>query len=106
MRRDAYAVSGKWNMGKVVLLLILAFLTSLSCQDSDTGVSDSTTMENAWATTDTIIPESTPHIKGTIQRGKRTEFWLSRPCPTGVDPDDWEESEQARWDRIFKRGKK
>ena len=45
-----------------------------------------------------------PHVKGTIERGSKKEFWLSRPCPPNVNPDNWEESEQARWDKIFKRG--
>lgn len=51
------------------------------------------------------------HIGGTIVRspkkgrGARTDFWLTRPCPKGIDPDDWETQEQKRWDRIFRRNK-
>ena len=42
------------------------------------------------------------HIKGTISRGGgNLEFWLSRPRPAGFSIDEWEEQEQAKWERIF-----
>lgn len=60
---------------------------------------------NEYATIDSILPEKIEHIRGTIERtGGGVTFWLSRPCPKGIDADEWERKEQARWDNIF--GKK
>ena len=57
-------------------------------------------MDDEWA-----FPEPDPHIRGTIERsGGRLEFWLSRPRPRGIDIDEWEEMEQAKWNRIFGKG--
>lgn len=45
------------------------------------------------------------HIRGTIPRaGGKVEFWMSIPRPKGVSIDEWEEIQQAKWDRIW--GKK
>ncbi len=41
------------------------------------------------------------HIHGTIPRGTKLEFWLTRPRPKGINIDDWEVEEEARWDRLF-----
>jgi len=41
------------------------------------------------------------HIKGTIPRRNGTEFWLTCPRPSGVSIDEWEEIQQAKWDRIW-----
>jgi len=59
---------------------------------------------NKWATFDEdtgYTEEKNPHISGTIPRGTKLEFWLSIPRPKGVSVDEWEEIQQAKWDRIF-----
>ena len=64
-------------------------------------------MDNQWATFDEetgYTEEKNLHIGGTIPRGTSLEFWLSIPHPKGVSVDEWEEIQQAKWDRIF--GKK
>ena len=63
-------------------------------------------MPTEWATPENDLGYTPDlHIGGTITRNRNgktlTEFWLSRPRPKGVSLDDWEEQEQARWDRIF-----
>lgn len=50
-------------------------------------------------------PEANPHISNTIPRGTSLEFWMMTPRPTGVTFDAWEEKQQQKWDRIFKKGK-
>ena len=59
-----------------------------------------------YATLDDIDQiEADPHIKGTIRRGgDRLEFWLSAPRPARYTIDEWEEIQEAKWNRIF--GKK
>ena len=47
--------------------------------------------------------EKNLHISGTIPRGTKLEFWLSRPRPQGVSIDKWEEIQQAKWNRIFRK---
>ena len=59
--------------------------------------------DTEYATIDSIIPESSLHVRGTIPRPNGTEFWLSQPRPKGVSVDDWEKIQQEKWDRIFKK---
>ena len=66
-------------------------------------------MSTEFATKDNELPYTPDlHISGTIVKNRNgktfTEFWLSRPRPKGVSLDDWEEQEQAKWNKIF--GKK
>jgi hypothetical protein len=68
-------------------------------------------MEQVYATEANELPYTPDlHIQGTIVRsprkgrGRRIDFWMSRPCPKGVEPDDWELQQQQKWDRIW--GKK
>jgi len=60
--------------------------------------------KNEYATLDTIVPEANLHISGTIPRKNGLEFWMSIPRPKGVSVDEWEEIQEAKWQRIF--GKK
>ena len=61
-------------------------------------------MENAWAEIKDIIPESDPHVRGTINReGGKLEFWLSAPRPKNISVDAWESLQQDKWDSIFGR---
>jgi len=61
-----------------------------------------------WATFDEehgyYEREKDLHVHGTISRGGKLEFWLSRPRPVGLSIDEWEELEESKWNRIF--GKK
>jgi hypothetical protein len=61
-----------------------------------------------YATLDDIDSiEADPHIRGTIPRaGGKLEFWLTRPRPTGVSIDEWEEIQQEKWDKIFSKKEK
>ena len=48
--------------------------------------------------------DTDPHISGTIRRGgDRTEFWLSAPRPKGFTIDEWENIQEAKWSRIFRK---
>lgn len=60
--------------------------------------------KNQYATMDSVLPGKILHKRGTIERSGKLEFWLSQPCPRGVSIDEWEEIQQAKWERIF--GKK
>ena len=50
--------------------------------------------------------EKNLHIRGTIPRGTRLEFWLTRPRPRGISIDEWDALEQAKWNRIFEKKEK
>lgn len=57
-----------------------------------------------YATMDTIEDDADLHIRGTIPRPGRLEFWLTQPRPRGMSIEEWEEITRNKWDRIF--GKK
>ena len=61
--------------------------------------------ENRYALMDDPIMDEPPnlHVSGTIPRKKGLEFWMSQPRPEGVSIDEWEDIQQAKWARIFKK---
>mgnify|MGYP001591242766 FL=1 len=63
-------------------------------------------MGTEYATLDDIDEiEPDLHVRGTIPRpGGKLEFWLAAPRPKGVDVEEWDRIQQAKWDHIF--GKK
>ena len=59
---------------------------------------------NSYATFDEATgytEEKNLHIGGTIPRGTSLEFWMTAPLPKGVNLDEWEAEQEAKWNRIF-----
>ena len=66
-------------------------------------------MRTEYATPENDTGEADSYPRGTIPRAKKgkiaLEFWLTRPCPKGINRDDWDRLEQEKWDRIFPKEK-
>ena len=57
----------------------------------------------SWAKVEDIIPESEPHVRGTIPRPRGLEFWMTAPRPKGYTVDEWDRIQTEKWERIFKK---
>lgn len=64
--------------------------------------------ENKYALMDDPVMDEphAPHVKGSTRKGKGVEFWMSQPRPQGVELDDWEEWQENKWERIFRKDKR